>query len=141
MCPSNKFIAASAAVFIIFLSFVNPVVLFFSSMLIIFKMLRTKDFLSSFPESESFSSSSDAAMTSFILSPKPLVESTSSSVFFEVLSSSSSDKIYSNLLFLSQFQFWSLQSKEFLLFFQRLVLFFLSVFFLTCFFSIPFPQK
>ena len=141
MCPSNKFIAASAAVFIIFFSFVNPLVFFFSSMLIIFKMLRTKDFLLSFPESKSFSSSSDPPITSFILSPKPLVESRFSSVFFEVLSSSSSDKMYSNLLFLSQFQFWPLQSKEFLLFFQHLVLFFSVCFLFYMLFFYSFPTE
>ena len=51
--PGHKFIAASGDVSNIFFSFVNPLMLLFRSMLIIFKMLRKKDFLSSFPERES----------------------------------------------------------------------------------------
>ena len=133
--PGHKFIAASGDVS-------KPAYVAFQEYAYYFQDAEKEGFFVLVSREGVLSSSSDAPMTSFILSAMPLVKSRFSNVLFEVLSSSSSDKIWSTLSAIS-FTISVLASsiERVLAIFSAPGSFFFCLFFLTYFFRIPFSQK
>ena len=112
----------------------------FSAVCLLFsRCWEPRIFFFSFPERESFSSSSIAPMTSFLLS---CLQDRRSNLDLLVyfLRCCVPPLLSRYQLVLSQFQIWLLQSKELLLFFQRLALFF-CLFSFWHVFSCPFPAE